>query len=194
MDRALADDLGAALGCARELAREWLEEGVESYERSLSSGLPATSEPVASEAMRPPGVSPQAAAGGAQRAEGERSSSGRAAAQQGPSAQRGEAERSQSGRAAAQQGSNTQRAAGERSQKIARHRIERSLARVEQSILERESALEAIGWRMAEPSVHRDGERMRALEAERSALRAEVEALYKEWEGLAAELDDGPVA
>ena len=154
----------------------------------------ATNGPAASGAIRSGGVSPQAAAGGAQRAEGERSSSGRAAAQQGPSAQRGEAERSQSGRAAAQQGSNTQRAAGERSQKIARHRIERSLARVEQSILERESALEAIGWRMAEPSVHRDGERMRALEAERSALRAEVEALYKEWEGLAAELDDGPVA
>jgi len=154
----------------------------------------ATNGPAASGAIRSGGVSPQAAAGGAQRAEGERSSSGRAAAQQGPSAQRGEAERSQSGRAAAQQGSNTQRAAGERSQKIARHRIERGLARVEQSILERESALEAIGWRMAEPSVHRDGERMRALEAERSALRAEVEALYKEWEGLAAELEDGPVA
>ena len=154
----------------------------------------ATNGPAASGAIRSGGVSPQAAAGGAQRAEGERSSSGRAAAQQGPSAQRGEAERSQSGGAAAQQGSNTQRAAGERSQKIARHRIERSLARVEQSILERESALEAIGWRMAEPSVHRDGERMRALEAERSALRAEVEALYKEWEGLAAELEDGPVA
>jgi len=154
----------------------------------------ATNGPAASGAIRSGGVSPQAAAGGAQRAEGERSSSGRAAAQQGPSAQRAAAERSQSGRAAAQQGSNTQRAAGERSQKIARHRIERSLARVEQSILERESALEAIGWRMAEPSVHRDGERMRALEAERSALRAEVEALYKEWEGLAAELEDGPVA
>jgi len=154
----------------------------------------ATNGPAASGAIRSGGVSPQAAAGGAQRAEGERSSSGRAAAQQGPSAQRAEGERSQSGRAAAQQGSNTQRAAGERSQKIARHRIERSLARVEQSILERESALEAIGWRMAEPSVHRDGERMRALEAERSALRAEVEALYKEWEGLAAELEDGPVA
>ncbi|HTY18410.1 MAG TPA: ABC-F family ATP-binding cassette domain-containing protein [Myxococcota bacterium] len=154
----------------------------------------ATNGPAASGAIRSGGISPQAAAGGAQRAEGERSSSGRAAAQQGPSAQRTAGERSQSGRAAAQQGSNTQRAAGERSQKIARHRIERSLARVEQSILERESALEAIGWRMAEPSVHRDGERMRALEAERSALRAEVEALYKEWEGLAAELEDGPVA
>ena len=154
----------------------------------------ATNGPAASGAIRSGGVSPQAAAGGAQRAAGERSSSGRAAAQQGPSAQRAAAERSQSGRAAAQQGSNTQRAAGERSQKIARHRIERSLARVEQSILERESALEAIGWRMAEPSVHRDGERMRALDAERSALRAEVEALYKEWEGLAAELEDGPVA
>jgi signal recognition particle receptor subunit beta len=56
---------------------------------------------VASEATRSSGASPQAPEGRAQRAAGERSSSGRAAAQQ--EAQRGEAERSSSGRAAAQQ-------------------------------------------------------------------------------------------
>ena len=69
-------------------------------------------------------------------------------------------------------------------------KIQRALGRAEQRILERESALEALTWRMADPAVHRDGERMRALEAERVALRSEVEALYKEWEALATELED----
>jgi len=62
--------------------------------------------PVASGATRASGASPQAAEGGAQRAAGERSSSGRAAAQQEP--QRAAGERSSSGRAAAQQGSGAQ--------------------------------------------------------------------------------------
>ena len=44
MDRALARDLGAALASARELAREWLEEGVESFDR----------ESIARSAPRPP--------------------------------------------------------------------------------------------------------------------------------------------
>jgi len=44
VDRALARDLGAALASARELAREWLEEGVESFDR----------ESIARSAPRPP--------------------------------------------------------------------------------------------------------------------------------------------
>jgi ATP-binding cassette subfamily F protein 3 len=75
-----------------------------------------------------------------------------------------------------------------RERRKARERIQRRLTRAEESILERETALEALGWRMADPTVHRDGERVRSLEAERAALRLEIEALYKEWEGLAAEL------
>ena len=121
---------------------------------------------------RPISRSPQAAEGGAQRAAGERSSSGRASAQQ-PTA-------------AAQQP--TAPAQHLRERRKARERIQRRLTRAEESILERETALEALGWRMADPTVHRDGERLRGLEAERAALRLEIEALYKEWEGLAAEL------
>jgi len=79
-----------------------------------------------------------------------------------------------------------------REDRKARQKSERRLARAEQSILERESALEALTWRMADPAVHRDGERMRALEVERVALRAEVDALYKEWESIAAELEEEP--
>ena len=79
-----------------------------------------------------------------------------------------------------------------REQRKSVQKTQRALARAEQSILERESALEALVWRMADPAVHRDRERMRALEAERVALRSEVEALYKEWEGLAAALEEDP--
>src|SRR5262249_49977816 len=70
-----------------------------------------------------------------------------------------------------------------RDQRRSEQKTQRALARAEQSILERESALEALQWRMADPAVHRDGERMRALDAERAALRSEVEVLYEEWEG-----------
>jgi ATP-binding cassette subfamily F protein 3 len=77
----------------------------------------------------------------------------------------------------------------------ARLRIEeraaKRLAQTEERILEREKVLEELAWRMADPAVCRDGERMRVLEAERAALRAEIEALYLEWEGFAAELEDG---
>jgi hypothetical protein len=37
--------------------------------------------------------------------------------------------------------------------------------------------------------VHRDGAAVRALEAEKSELRGRVEAGYREWERLAAELE-----
>ena len=87
MDRALARDLCEALASARDLAREWLEEGVETYDRNTSSRT-LSSTPAALEARRSPEASPQAAEGGAQRAEGERS--------QQTAAQRGEAERSSS--------------------------------------------------------------------------------------------------
>ena len=64
MDRALAHDLREALASARDLAREWLEEGVESYEGSLSPHRRAATEPVASGAERSSGASPQAPEGG----------------------------------------------------------------------------------------------------------------------------------
>ena len=58
-----------------------------------------------------------------------------------------------------------------------------------QEIAQHESALEQLGWRLGDPEVHRDGDAVRALEGERSELRGRVEALYREWERLAAELE-----
>jgi ATP-binding cassette subfamily F protein 3 len=76
-----------------------------------------------------------------------------------------------------------------RERERARDRAARRLERIEAAILERESALEALTWRMADPEVHRDGERMRTLDAERATLRAEIDGLYGDWEARAAELE-----
>jgi ATP-binding cassette subfamily F protein 3 len=72
----------------------------------------------------------------------------------------------------------------------AEEKAARELARLETRIAEREQAAEALAWRLGDPEVLRDGERARALDAERTALRAEIDALYAEWEGWAAALED----
>jgi ATP-binding cassette subfamily F protein 3 len=68
-------------------------------------------------------------------------------------------------------------------------RTRKRLAAVEAEIAQNESALEQLTWRLADPAVHRDGDAMRALDAERGELRGRVEALYLEWERLAAEIE-----
>ncbi len=78
----------------------------------------------------------------------------------------------------------------EREQRRERDRTARQLERTETEILECESAIEALGWKMADPEVHRDGERMRALDADRATLRERIEALYRTWEELAGTLDE----
>jgi ATP-binding cassette subfamily F protein 3 len=68
-------------------------------------------------------------------------------------------------------------------------RLRRRIEAQEARILEREGALEALAWRLGDPEIHRDGERVRALEFERGTLREEIAALYREWEKLAGELE-----
>ncbi len=68
-------------------------------------------------------------------------------------------------------------------------RARKRLAAVEQEIAQHESSLEQLGWRLGDPEVHRDGDAVRALEAQRGELRGKVETLYREWERLAAELE-----
>ncbi len=77
----------------------------------------------------------------------------------------------------------------ERERRKARERAERKLGRLEAEILERETALEELGWRLGDPAVHRDGEQVRALEAERAELKDAIAALYRDWERLAAEIE-----
>jgi ATP-binding cassette subfamily F protein 3 len=77
----------------------------------------------------------------------------------------------------------------ERERRKAREKTERRVQLIEAEILEKESAVEALGWKLGDPEIHRDAERVRSLESERAALREAIEDLYGEWERLAAELE-----
>jgi ATP-binding cassette subfamily F protein 3 len=68
-------------------------------------------------------------------------------------------------------------------------RARKKLAAVEAEIAQHEAALEQLQWRLGDPHVHRDGDAVRALEAERTGLRSRIAALYQNWERLAAELE-----
>jgi ATP-binding cassette subfamily F protein 3 len=85
----------------------------------------------------------------------------------------------------------------ERERRKAREKAERRVQAIEAAILEKESALEALGWKLGDPEIHRDAERMRGVESARHDLRQAIEDLYREWERLAAEvesLDQTPLA
>jgi ATP-binding cassette subfamily F protein 3 len=97
------------------------------------------------------------------------------------------AESSEASPSTPSKGADARRAA--RSRRRSGERAARRLAEAEARILERERALEELTWRLADPAVHRDGERMKEVEAERTALRAEIDGLYRDWEGLAADLE-----
>jgi ATP-binding cassette subfamily F protein 3 len=81
-----------------------------------------------------------------------------------------------------------------RERRRAAERAAKQLARIEAEIGEREKSLEALRWRAADPAVYRDGEQMRALEADRVAEQAVLDALYREWTAQAeeAEANDEP--
>jgi len=78
-------------------------------------------------------------------------------------------------------------AAKDRDRRLARAR--RRATELEQEIPRVESQLTELDWRAAEPDVYRDGEAMRAVEAERAGLRQALEALYAEWEALTVEVE-----
>ena len=52
-----------------------------------------------------------------------------------------------------------------------------------------ESALAALDPQLADPEVYRDGDRVRAIEAERSRLQSELDRLYRDWERLGADVE-----
>ncbi len=94
--------------------------------------------------------------------------------------------------AAAAPASKQERIAARGREKERAKQIERSrkrLAAVEVEIAQLESALEALGWRLGDPQVHRDADAVRALEAERALTRGRIDTLYREWERLAGELE-----
>ncbi len=82
--------------------------------------------------------------------------------------------------------------ARERTRRLERAR--KRLAVLEQEITSLEEELEALAWKLGDPEVYRDGEAVRALEAERSALRESIDARYAEWERNASELEEAEIA
>ena len=72
-----------------------------------------------------------------------------------------------------------------RTERRAAERERRRFAQLEAEIAARESELEALGFRLADPELWRDPEQARRLSADRDALRAALEGLYPEWERLA---------
>ena len=83
----------------------------------------------------------------------------------------------------------------DRERKREREKKARQIEKLEAQIADAEKALEALGWRLADPAVYREGDRVRALEQERADTKASIDALYRDWERLAAEieaLDEAP--
>jgi ATP-binding cassette subfamily F protein 3 len=70
-------------------------------------------------------------------------------------------------------------------------RARRRVAELEGEIQEHEERLEGLGARLAEPDLWRDGAAARELEALHQSLREGLDGRYREWEALAAELDEG---
>ena len=79
----------------------------------------------------------------------------------------------------------------QRTKDIARRlsRAKKQLTALEASIAEGEQQLEEIGHRMGDPAVYKDGDAVRALEAERGERKDAVDALYRDWERVAAEIE-----
>jgi ATP-binding cassette subfamily F protein 3 len=65
----------------------------------------------------------------------------------------------------------------------------RRFAALEAEIAERESALEALTFRLADPALWSDPEQARRLSTDRDELRATLDGLYPEWERLAGLLE-----
>ena len=56
-------------------------------------------------------------------------------------------------------------------------------------VLEIDLELLRLEEKLGDPEVYKDGAKVQGIEAEREALRGEVQGLYQEWERLAAELE-----
>jgi ATP-binding cassette subfamily F protein 3 len=73
-------------------------------------------------------------------------------------------------------------------------RLRERAAAIEREIEQAEAERERLGWLFADPAIARDGDRMRALEAERRALEVRLAALYADWETAASDLENAESA
>ena len=82
-----------------------------------------------------------------------------------------------------------QRREQERERRKRESQARRRIEALESQIEQHELALGALDARLTDPSVYRDGEQVRSIEADRVQLRAEIERATREWEALTARLD-----
>ena len=77
----------------------------------------------------------------------------------------------------------------ERERGKAREKLVRQIARLEAEIQTRESEVESLGWKLGDPELYKDVDRMRELSEARDALESRVAERYAHWEHLTNELN-----
>lgn len=75
----------------------------------------------------------------------------------------------------------------DREQRRAHEKLIRQVKKLEVAIGDAESRLEALEQRLASPEVYQDADASRAVQAELSAAKTEIETSYSEWERLSEE-------
>ena len=76
----------------------------------------------------------------------------------------------------------------ERERRKSRDKITRRVTRLEEEIQTAESELESLGWKLGEPDLYKDVERMRELTLAKESAEADLAEKYAEWERLSDEL------
>jgi len=76
----------------------------------------------------------------------------------------------------------------DRARRKNRDKTARRVAKIEEEIHEKERALEALDWRLGDPSVYSEPEALTTIQAEQTALRETIAGLYAEWERESDEL------
>jgi ATP-binding cassette subfamily F protein 3 len=77
---------------------------------------------------------------------------------------------------------------GRRERAKTRDKLTRQIGRVEAEIQTAEAELESLGWKLGDPELYRDVDRMRELTQQREDLEASIAASYTQWERLTDEV------
>jgi ATP-binding cassette subfamily F protein 3 len=85
-------------------------------------------------------------------------------------------------------GANKQQRQRGRERRKARDKIVRQVASLEAEIHAAESEVESIGWKLGDPELYKDVDRLRELSDSKQALDATVAEKYAEWERLSDEM------
>ncbi len=78
--------------------------------------------------------------------------------------------------------------AAQRERKKNHDRVARKLEKLEARIASEEEKLEVFGWKLSDPAIASDAERLQELDAERAAQQQVIDDLYRDWERASDEL------